>query len=299
MPTLGEMIEDVISELHGRTNSQEQQATLLSTISAGDLSFAMDDVNTSGRGIYEIDSELVYVATGNQATGTCTVPAWGRAQQGTTAVTHLAGSRITRTPRFPRARVKTMLLEATAALYPELYAVFSTEFAADWITPQYVLPAATERVISVEYQVQQSANQQWVGVRGWKLGRQAPTDEFASGISLTLARLPYPSTQVRVVYSALPGVMTSESDSFATVTGLRGSASDLPRLAVLARLVVAPEVAKGQITAIEQSDRSSLVQTGSTTSVARYFLSLYQQRMRAEQTALRMQVPVRVVRTWQ
>jgi hypothetical protein len=116
-------------------------------------------------------------------------------------------------------------------------------------------------------------------------------------VTVSLADLPYPSTEVRVTYAGQPLALVSGSDDF-TLTGLRSAAADLPRLAVLARLVVGPEVARGQISSAEQSERSQLVQTGSTTSVARYFQTLYAQKMRTEQQALKAQVQIRVVRTW-
>lgn len=297
MPTFGGLADTIIGELHARTNSQEQLATLVADIGAYDTSFQIDNLNAPGLGLYEIEDELVYASSGSTANGAMVVPAWGRAQQGTVQVSHSAGVKVIRAPRFPRKVVKDMILEAIAQLYPDLYTINTTQITASWITPQYDVTPDCVRILSVEYQVQGHPSRQWIGLRRWRLDRQAPTDQFPTGVTVSLADLPYPNTLVRITYAGVPAVLVNDWDDF-TFTGLRAAAADLPRLAVLARMVVAPEVVRGQLSSAEQSERSQLVQTGSTTSVARYFQTLYATKLRIEQLALRSQVPIRVVRTW-
>lgn len=295
MPTFDDLTASIIRELHGQTNSQEQLATLLGTITSTSLAFQIDNTAAGGLGMYELDDEVLYVSTA-ATDGTLTVPAWGRGQLGTVAASHAAGAKVICAPRFPRKTVKDMVAEAIQQLYPALYGVATTEFLAGWVTPQYEVPANCARVLAVEYKLQ-GANQQWVGVRRWRLDDQAPTDQFPSGKSLGIADLPYPGTETRVTYATEPVPLVNGSDDF-TLTGFRASVADLVRLTVVARLVVGPEVARGQISSAEQSERSTLVTTGSTTSVARYYQTLLAAKLRTEQQALYAQVPVRVVRTW-
>lgn len=296
MPTFDGLVDSIISELHARTNSQEQLATLLSGISAADLSFQIDNITAVGLGLYELDDELIYVKSG-AADGTLAVPAWGRAQQGTVAASHASGGKVIRTPRFPRKLVKDMVQEAVQQLYPDLYGIATTEITAAWNTPQYGVPAECVRVLAVEYKRQGDSDQQWFGVRRWRLDSQPNLTQFPTGKAVSIADLPYPSTQTRITYATEPVPLATGSSDF-TSTGLRASVADLVRIVVAARLVIGPEVARGQITSAEQSERSTLVQTGSTTSVARYYQALYERKLRTEQQALYAQVPVRVVRTW-
>lgn len=298
MTTLGALIDSIISDLHGQTNSQEQRATLLADITSTATSFQIDIPDSAGRGLYEIDDELVHVKSGSPTDGTMLVPAWGRGQNGSTAVAHTAGARVTRAPRFPRSRVKALVLEHTQQLYPDLYPVLvAPAFSASWVTPQYAMPASCKRVLAVDYQNPSLSDQEWFGIRRWKLNTQADTTQFPSGVALSLSDIPMFSATIRVTYTGEPVPLVNDSDAF-TLTGFRDSVADLVRLGVTARLVVGPEVARGQITSVEQSERSQLVPTGSTTSVARYFQSLYERRLQSEQQALRERVPVRVVRTW-
>lgn len=298
MPTLDELTDSVISELHARTNSQEQLTTLISEIDFDTLTVALEpDSNAAGLGIYEIDDELVYASAGNNTSGFLDVPPWGRGHMSTTATNHAQGTKVIRAPRFPRKVVKGLVNDAIQQTYPDLYGVATTQFVASWVTPQYELPVGCLRVLAVEYQLQSTANREWIGLRRWRLDSQADPALFISGVAISLADLPYPNTAVRVTYAMQPLALVNGYDDF-TLTGLRSSVSDLVQLAVVGRMVIGPEVARGQITSAEQSERSTLVQTGSTTSVARYFQALYERRMRAEQQALRALVPVRVVRTW-
>ncbi len=297
MPTFDGLTDSIISELHARTNSQEQLASLVGAIGPTDTTFQVDNLQALGMGLYEIEDELVYVSSGSVLDGILTVPAWGRGQQVTTAASHGVGAKVIRTPRFPRATVKALVLEAIDALYPDLYTINTTQITAVWVTPQYELPAGCLRVLNVEYQIKGAPSRQWIGVRRWRLDTEAPTAQFPSGTAVSLSDLPYPSTEVRVTYAGAPAPLVNGSDNF-TVTGFRSAVADLVRLSVLARMVVGPEVARGQITSAEQSERSQVVTVGSTTSVARYFQTLYERKLRAEQLVLRAQVPVRVVRTW-
>lgn len=293
MPTFDGLVDSIISELHARSNSQESYVTLQSDITADTLSFVVDPQEV-GRGLFEIDSELLYATT--VASGVVTVPAWGRGRQSTTAASHTAGSMVTWAPRFPRQAVKDLVQESIQQLYPDLYGVATTEFTASWRTPQYELPATAVRVLAVDIQ-SQGVDQDWLGLSKWRFNRQSPTDQFTSGVTVSLAALPYTNTEVRVTYAAEPVALVDGADDF-TATGFRSSVADLVRLMVIARMVIGPEVARGQITSAEQSERSALVQTGSTTSVARYFQTLLERKLRAEKQALRERVPLRVVRTW-
>ncbi len=297
MPTFDGLADSIISELHARTNSQEQLATLMADIDPFATAFQIDNLNAPGSGLYEIEDELIYASSGSTADGTMVVPPWGRGQQATTAFYHPAGSKVIRAPRFPRKAVKDLINEAIGQLYPDLYAIAYTEFTAVWNTPQYVLPTECRRVLSVEFQLQGEPSRQWIGLRRWRMDSQAQIAQFPTGVTVSVADLPYPSTLVRVVYAAEPTPLVYGIDDF-TSTGLRAAAADLPRLSVLARMVVGPEVVRGQLSSAEQSERSQLVQTGSTTSVARYFQTMYQQKLRTEQQALKAMAPIRVVRTW-
>lgn len=298
MPTFDGLVDDIIGELHARASAQEQHSTLLANITSGDQAFVIDTPEHASRGLYEIDNELVYVKTGSAVDGVMTVPAWGRGQQGTTPAAHLAGSRVTRAPRFPRQAIINAVQEQIQNLYPDLYRVGVAEITStNNYKMQYEIPAEVDRILAVEYRDTGSAHD-WLGIRRWKLDTEAPTDQYPTGTTISIGDIPMVSTRIRIHYAALPLPLVAGSDNF-TVTGFRSTVADLVRCAVLARFVVAPEVAKGQLTAVDQSERSALVQTGSTTSVARYYQTLFEKKLVVEKQALRSRIPLRITRTWQ
>src|SRR5690242_8088817 len=113
MPSLGDLVDQVINELHGHTTDQPAAASLVGSITTDSTTLALDfgGVPWAGRpnGIIEIGDELLFVSAYDSVNSVASVPAWGRGYRGTTAQAHAAGSMVTVRPRYPRKHVAKVI----------------------------------------------------------------------------------------------------------------------------------------------------------------------------------------------
>jgi hypothetical protein len=284
------MVEETLGLLSDWTGQQAQMTTLTGAMSTSDLALAVDDGQSLGRGLVEIDEELVYVAAFDQDGGSATIPAWGRGQQGSALAAHAIGARVTTAPRPPRNRVKRAINQAIAGLYPDLWAVAVDQQTAD-LNYEYPMPAGTAWIIDVTWQTP-GFPQTWERVRGWRLNTSANTTQFPTGRSLSITEVPI-GQPIRTVYAAEPQPLAASSDDFAAVTGLHVGVADLVVLAVASQLVLAQELSRGQLGTVEQSQRTEKVQTGASMAASRFLRQEYQARVAAERRRLLQAHPTR------
>ena len=276
--------------LNDWTGQQPQQCSLIAPMSTSDLTFQVDDGARLGMGLVEVDEELVYVSVFDSAGGIATVPAWGRAQQGSTLASHLAGARVTTAPRPPRHRVKKRVNQEIIALYPDLWGVLVDEQTAD-TRVEYPLPAAARWAVDVQWQTP-GQPERWVPVRSWRVNTAADPTAFPSGVSIAVVEVP--SGQVfRTVYAAEPTPLAAGSDDFAAVTGMHVGVADLVVTAAAAQLVLAQELSRGQLSTVEQTQRAVLVQTGASLAASRFLRQQYAGRVAAEKRRLLAAYPSR------
>lgn len=297
MTTLGGLIDEVVGTLHGHTTDVPAAATLTSAVGATDLSLALDfgGVPWAGRpnGLVEVDSELVHVASYNPTSGVATVPPWGRGQRGTVAVAHAANSKVTIRPRYPREHVRRTLNSVLRESCPPLFAAVDL---ADITTNTqvdigYPLPANFLRVLRVEATesllpplfATRRVLRDWTvrSVAGTKL-LEVPRDETYQTIKVTVA--------------TVPGELVNEADDFVVTTGLTESCTGLAVFGSIARLILGAELAKQQATSVEATARNDKVQSGSATTISRYYQALYTQRLEMERDHLAQLYPVQLLR---
>jgi hypothetical protein len=294
--TFGSMVEEVLSLLHGHTTDVPAAATLSAAIDADDLSLTLDfgDTPWAGRpnGLVEVDDELVAISSYNSTNGVATVPPWGRGQRGTTAASHLINSKVTVRPRYPRARVKQTINSVIRESCPPLFAAvdldpFDTGALVDI---GYTLPTNTIRVIRVEatdslldddFAVRRKLRSWDVrNIAGTQL-LEIPRDEAYQTIVVTIA--------------AEPTALVNDSDLF-TVSGLPESCAGMAVFGTIARLILGIELAKQQSTTVEANARNDKVQSGSATTVSRYYQALYTQRLEYERDHLQQLYPLQLLR---
>lgn len=296
MPTLGELIDEVVSQLSGYTTDVPAMGTLAGDVTATSNELAIDFGDTPGaarpNGVIEIGSELMVVSQYDANTGRATVPPWGRGHAGTVAIAHDAGAKVTVRPRFPRKRVAQTINQVVASSCPPLFAARDLEpiETGAWVPLGFELPADTIRVLRVD--TTDLGPEMLVDrriVRDWTVRSVAGTQ--------MLELSPYESMQtIQVTVAANPGKLVGDDDDFAAVTGLSESAADMVIFGALARLSLSGELARQQVSTVEANSRSEKVPAGSGTTISRYFQALYTQRLEAERDRLQHLHPLTLLR---
>jgi hypothetical protein len=294
--TLGDLIDEVVNTLHGHTTDSPAAANLVGAIDASDLTMTLDfgTVPWAGRpnGLVEVDSELIHVSAFDPTSNVATIPPWGRAQRGTTAASHAADTMVSIRPRYPRAHVKRAINSVIRESCPPLFApVDLTDIETGTLVDiGYALPAnllrvlrveATDSLLSEEFAVRRVLRDWTVrSIAGTQL-LQIPRDEAYQTIKVTVA--------------TVPEELTAEADDF-TDCGLPESCAGMVVFGVIARLILGAELAKQQSTTVEANARNDKVQSGSATTISRYYQALYTQRLEFERDHLMQLYPIQLLR---
>lgn len=298
MPTLDAMVEETIGHLKSFSGDQEQKTSLSASLTDSATSLTVDHIDRVTGGLIEIDEELVEVSDVDSLTNTVFVYPWGRGQQGSTAAAHSEDARVTISPRWPRARVKRVINEVIASVWPDLFKVAIDQTnTSSFLVSAYALPATARRILDVQWESSGTPTE-WIGVGSWRLDQASNTTDYPTGTSVSIGDPMTPGRTIKIVYAAEPVAMTSGSQEFSTQTGLPDSASDLICIGAAARLVVSAELVRTQVFSIEHTTRLSEQPAGAATSASKYLQALYQARLEGERDRLYGRYPIKLRRTW-
>jgi hypothetical protein len=296
VPDFDDLIDQVITALHGHTTDQPALGSLIGPITATSTQLSVDFGDSPGasrpNGFVEIGSELIAVSSFDTTTGTITCAPWGRGQRGTVAAAHDAGAMVTVRPRYPRKLVGDTINQVVRASCPPLFAVRDLPLIQTGVdvTLGYPLPADTVRVIRVD------ATDTGLGEYADRLVLRKWTVRSVAGEKL----LELPECElfqdVQVTIAADPGRLVEGSDDFAAVTGLSESAADMVVMGVIARLILSVDLARQQVTSVEASTRGDRIGVSSGSTISRYYQALYQQRLLSEQDRLLQTHPLTLLR---
>jgi len=291
--TLGSLIDYIGNQLQGFYVDQPMYATTDGLVQANALEIKLTlPEQAQPQGLLELDGELIHVQSFDADTGIATVPAWGRGQQGTTPAVHASGSRVTVNPRYPRNRIAQVINQVVAGLCPPLFAVQRGTFTTTPLVWEYALPTTTRNLIAAEYRPFSSSQYDWTPIRSAHIKRDSglPTLHIGDrGIDAY-------SCEVRYTVAANPTAFTSEAQAF-TACGLPESCIDIVSLGSIPRLVTTNDLARQQLTSVEASERAVLLPSGSGPATARFYMQMYEARLKAEAQRLRQEYPLRVMRT--
>lgn len=293
MTTFKEMIDETLLHLsgYGMRNEALTHATSAVTSSASTISVA--SAENIGRGLIEIDDELLWVDSFDRTTNVINIPPYGRGYAGTTATSHALNSKVTIAPVFTRQQVKRAINDTILAIGGQLYGVATTTFTFSPAVNTYALPANVDNVLMISYQ-SIGASKEWVPVRGWRVDKSANVAEFGSTNTITVSANIDPNATVQVTYSFEPEVLEVDSDDFSTVTGLPDSCKDVVELGAAYRLLSFVDPGRLNYQSAEANANSNTVQYGSATNTAKYVYALFQQRLQDEVVRLQVKFPVRV-----
>lgn len=295
MATFGSMTDEVVRKLAGFTLRQDRQTHLVTAINATAVSIKVASANNISTGIIQIDDELIYVDSYDRASGTLSIPPYGRGYNGTSPATHQTGARVIISPTFPSVDVKDAINETLLATFPDLYTTGVHTFLFSPAKSTYALPEEVETVLGVSYETT-GPSKEWLPVRGYRVDPMANTDSFNSRNSITLLSGVESGRTVQIFYTAAPTVMDTNDDDFETVTGLPASCKDVIVLGASARL--ASFIDPGRLTfGSAESDQQSQIagrSYGAGTNASKYLLALYDKRLAEETRKMNDRNPIRI-----
>lgn len=294
MATFSNMVDEVLQNLsgYGMKNDSVTHVTSSPSFSSTELSFLVNNASLIGRGVIEIDDELIWVDSFDRASGTVSVPPYGRGYMGTTASSHNYGAKVSINPLFSRSAIKRAINDTIRAVYPALFGVSSSTFTFSPAVTTYALPNDLESIISISYR-RIGPEKEWVPLRNYRVDSAADISEFNSNNSVTISAPITPGSTVKVQYSKEPDELMLDGDDFNYTTGLPESCKDLIVLGATYRLLSMVEPGRLTFATPESQTQSERIQYGSGTNIVRYIFALYQQRLTEESNKMSRKFPIR------
>ncbi len=301
MTTLTNLIDEVLINLSGYTYQQERSTYLTSPVttltspSSSPTILNLGSTDNVGKGILEIDEELIWVDSFDRVGNTATIAPYGRGYLGTTAATHAVDVKVSISPIFPRYSVKKAINDTIRAMGSSLLAVKQTSFTFNAAVNTYGFNDLNiDRIIRIDWQ-DVGPTEEWIPVRRWDF------DSFADGSvwganaqTVTMSDYITAGRIVKVTYLAQPNAMTNLSDVFTTTTGYAESAKDIVILGAAYRLLTYLDPARAAQVSPQADETDGKRPYGASASATKQLYALYSQRLREEVQALQGQYPPRV-----
>ena len=298
--TYGNIIDDVASSLAGYTMRQDRATHLTADVTSSAVSLALADTSNIGKGVIEIDEELLWLDSYDRISSTAAVPPYGRGYQGTTADAHTSGTKVTIAPTFPRATIKKAINDTIDAAFPNLFGVATYTFAFNSAKTTYSIPADVQSVLYVSWQ-DVGPSGEWLPVKTWNHDPLANAGVYTTNNSISVYdRQIIPGRTVQIYYikkpatfSQLSTITLTNAQVFETLTGLPSSCKDVIIYGAAYRLASFIDPGRLNYQSADADQADTKIQYGSGASTARFLLALYQQRLTEESKKLRDQYPSR------
>lgn len=307
--TLSQMIDEVVLNLSGYTFQQDRSTYLKTAVttttssSASPLILSLGSTENVGKGIIEIDEELLWVDSFDRISNTATVAPYGRGYLGSTAATHALDTRVTISPTFPRSSVKRAINDTIRSLGANIFAVKSTSFTFNAAQSTYAFNDLNiKNIITVSWQ-SIGPSQEWIPIRRYDFDSTADATAFGAGAqTITIGSdMPMPGRTVRVVYAtdpvAFPTLATidlTNAQDYATITGLPESTRDVIVLGTAYRLLSFLDPARASQVSPQADETDSKRPYGASQSATKQLYALYSQRLQEETKAQQQNYPPRV-----
>lgn len=304
--TLTNMIDEVLVNLAGYTFQQDRSTYLRTAVSTTTSSVAsptilsLGSTDSVGKGILEIDEELMWVDSFDRVANTAVVSPYGRGYLGTTAATHAAESRVTISPTFPRFNVKRAINDTIRSLGANIFAVKSTTFTFNAAVSTYAFANLNiKNILTLSWQ-DIGPTKEWIPIRRWDLDAVANPEAFGyvSGTdqvqTITLGEAPISGRTVKVVYATDPNPFTSNSEVYTTVTGLPESTRDVVILGAAYRLLSFLDPARAAQVSPQADETDAKRPYGASQTATKQLYALYTQRLNEETKAQQQNYPPKV-----
>ena len=315
--TLSDMINEVSMNLSGYTLTQDRSTYLRTAVStttsssASPTSLSLGSTENVGKGIVEIDEELLWIDTYDRVGNTATVSPYGRGYLGTTAATHAVDAKVTISPTFPKFSIKRAINDTIKSLSGQLFAADSTTITYSSAVSTYRLPATgtitggIRNILSVAYE-SIGPSKEWIPIRSWRFDSNANSSAFSSEQTISIYDTITSGRTIQVVYSKDPTPFTTTIDAtyttlaaingqvFTTITGLPESCRDLVITGSIYRLLTNLDPARAAMVSPQADEVDSKRPYGSSQSLTRQIYALYTQRLAEEVKSQQNKYPIRV-----
>jgi hypothetical protein len=291
--TYAGLVDEILLNLSGYTLRQDRVTHLTEDLTSSGLNLHLGDVSNIGKGIIEIDDEMLYIDSYDRTSNTAVIAPYGRGYNNTTSATHATNSKVTVAPTFPRASVKRAINDTIDAVFPQLFAVGVYTFNYNAVKTAYELPADVQTVLYVSWKVT-GPSEEWLPVRGWRHDPLANVTAFSNQNSISIYDRLEAGRTVQVYYTKKPSTLSTSGDVFETVTGLPSSCRDVIAYGAAYRLSSFIDPGRLNYSSAEADNADTKIQYGSGASTARFMLGLYQQRLNEESAKLKDVYPTRI-----
>lgn len=293
--TYANLVDEITLNLSGYTLRQDRTTHLTGDITATGLSLSLGSVTNIGKGVVEIDDELLWLDSYDRVSSTAIVAPYGRGYHGTTGAIHTTNTKVTIAPTFPKASIKKAINDTIDAVFPNLFAVGIHTFTYSTVKTTYSLPAEAQTVLYVSYKPT-GPTEEWMPLRNYRADVFANTTSFTTGQSISVYDRIESGRTIQVFYSKKPTTLTASAsgDAFETVTGLPSSCKDVIVYGASYRLSSFVDPGRLNYSSAEADQADSKIQYGSGASTSRFLLALFQQRLNEETKKLRDIYPTRI-----
>ena len=304
MPTLTNMIDETLINLAGYTFQQDRStylATAISTTtssSASPLIMSLGSTDSVGKGIVEIEEELLWVDNYDRIANTATVAPYGRGYLGTTAATHAADTKVTISPTFPRHSIKRAINDTIRSLGSSIFSVKSTTFTFNSAVSTYAFANLNiKNILTVSWQ-EIGPSKEWRPIRRYDFDPLANAAAFGYTTeqvqTITLGEAPISGRTVKITYATDPEPFTTNAQDYATQTGLPESTRDVVILGAAYRLLSFLDPARAAQVSPQADETDSKRPYGASQSATKQLYALYSQRLNEETKAQQQNYPPKV-----
>jgi hypothetical protein len=299
--TLTDLINEVQINLAGYTYQQDRATHLTSAVtgttssSASPTILSLGSTENLGKGVVEIDEELMWIDSFDRVANTATVSPYGRGYLGTTAATHTLDTKVTVSPTFPRYVVKKAINDTINAAGSTIYAAKVTTFTFNAAQTTYDFDGLNiQNILTIMWQ-SVGPSQEWLPVRRWSWDSKADATAFgATSQTVTIGDYITPGRTVKVVYSTDPEPFTTNAQDFSTQTGLPNSCKDVIVLGASYRLLTYLDPARAGQVSPQADETDSKRPYGASQTATKQLYALYTQRLNEETQRQQTLYPIRV-----
>jgi len=308
--TLTNMIDEVSMNLSGYTLTQDRSTyldtaiTAVASSSASPTILSLGSTDNVGKGIVEIDEELLWIDTYDRVGNTATVAPYGRAYLGTTLAAHAVDAKVTISPTFPRFSIKRAINDTINAVGSSIFAASTTTITSNAAVAAFRLPTTVtldttadslkiRNILAVAYQ-SIGASKEWIPIRTWRFDSNANTTAFTSGQTISIYDVVPSGRTIQIVYAKDPEVFTTNAQEFPTQTGLPESCKDVVILGATYRLLSNLDPARAGMVSPQADEVDNKRPYGSSQSLTKQVYALYSQRLAEEIKSQQDKYPIRV-----
>ena len=298
--TFKNLIDDVQLNIQGFTYRQDRATYLTQACTSGDLILYVGSTDNIGKGIVEIDNEMMWVDSYDRQANTITVAPFGRGYNSTVAASHAANVKVTITPTYPRVAVARAINDTLNAVYPKVFATGFKDVTFLASRTTYQLPSEAIQVLSMAWQTV-GPTKEWLPVRQWRWDPIADqtawtpdSTDTTNARTVSLYDNILPGRTVHCVYAKMPTQLANETDNFETVSGLPSSMRDVIIYGATYRLSAFIDPARISITSAAADEYDTKRPYGSGVNVTKQLQQMYLQRLEEESLKQKLQYPVRV-----